>query len=621
VSAVRLPLTAVKADPQGRVGFTARVPAGDLAQDVAVETSDADAEGTASTGPSADSESLDWDLSLEGPDKRLIRLAVETDLSGVRTSAQGHEYVAVSTRYGNLTIIERVPRLVVTEASWQQDGAIQISGTSTDAELAPDRLILRRLYSSDTHEVSVTWDGVHFSAVITPWADARPLISGSWNVFAPTAAGEVSVCVDQAAKSDLPEPRTAGVHRRTLRTYRDHHLQLLIEPALTPDEQGKYAQRTLQKRFFSPSYSAPIRDLAIFESYFGTQYSCNPQAIYEEMARRAPDFDYVWVTDNGQFTVPGDADVVLRGSTAFYEAMASARVLVNNCLQLDGYAKRPGQLYVQTWHGTPYKHIGYDLVSSGRIGSTTTKMERYILDVPQWDSFVSPGPHVTGMFRQALRFECEALEVGYPRNDMLFHQDRFARAAEVRSRLGIAPDRTVVLYVPTWREDVYLTKGRQAELMLDSAAVATALGDDYAILVRQHHLVAGRTDRVGGNVIDVTSYPDISDLYLIADAVITDYSSVMFDFAVTGRPLLFFTPDLEYYESALRGAYFSLADEAPGPLLRKTDETVDALRDLDRVAASYAGAYQAFRDRYCPLDDGRAASRVVDHILTQISAT
>jgi CDP-glycerol glycerophosphotransferase len=616
VSKVRLPVTTVEGSPDGRIGFQARIPVSELAQETGFAADSED-----NQAPSAETESVDWDLSLEGPDKKTVRLAVEADLEGVRAATGGHEYVAVSTRYGNLTITERVPRLVVTEATWQGQ-AVELFGACADADLRPSRLVLRRHQSSDTHEAALSWDGSHFRAILTTTSGTQPLRSGAWNFFSPNDKGEVSVCVDQAAKNALPAPRTLGVHQQTMKTYRDDHLQLLIAPALTLDEGGKYAQRRLQKHYFSPSHfkSTPLRDVAVFESYFGTQYSCNPRAIYEEMAHRNLDFDYVWGSSDGQFTVPGDdARTVLRGSTEFYETLAAAKVVVNNCLQLDGYVKRSGQLYLQTWHGTPYKHIGYDLVGSGRIGSTTTKMERFVTDVPMWDLFVSPGPHVSGMFRQALRFECEALEVGYPRNDTLLRADNAGRAAEIRARLGIPPGRRVVLYVPTWREDVYLQRGRRAELMLDSAAVATALGDDYAILVRQHHLVADRTDRMGGNVIDVTHYPDITELYLIADAVITDYSSVMFDFAVTGRPLLFFTPDLEYYESELRGTYFSLADEAPGPLLRTSDEVIDALRDLDRITGAYAGAYAAFSHRYCPMDDGRAAARVVDRILAQIS--
>src|SRR5690606_2189312 len=126
-------------------------------------------------------------------------------------------------------------------------------------------------------------------------------------------------------------------------------------------------------------------------------------------------------------------------------------------------------------------------------------------------------------------------------------------------------------------------KARQAELPLDTAELAAGLGDAYSVLVRQHHRLADRTAAPGEGVVDVTRYPDLTDLYLAADVLITDSSSAMFDFAVPGRPILFFTPDLQFYQDELRGSYFHLPDEAPGPLLRETGEVADALHRLHDV--------------------------------------
>lgn len=595
-----------------RTTFTARVPMTEL---------------DLGSGPTAELDSVDWDLFLEGPDKTKIRLPVRPDLAAARTSAGGHEYIVARTRDCHLAITERVPRLTVDEATWTP-GAVRLTGTCPDPGTRPDLLILRRRLHSDVATSPLTWEGATFTAEVATGMGGRPLLLGRWELFTPLAGGEVAVSVDHRAAADvLPEPRVVGLHRHKLKTVEDIRLALLIEPALTPEERGRYAQARLQRQFYGPGNTSPLRDLVVFESYFGRQYSCNPAAIYEEMVRRNLDLDLVWASADGYLTVPGPGRTVLHGSTDYYESLSAAKVIVNNCLQPEGWDKRPGQFYLQTWHGTPYKHIAYDLVRNGRIASSTNRLERYEQDVPLWDLMISPGPHVTDMFRSALKFTCEVLEVGYPRNDMLFHADRSDRAAEIRAALGIPSGRRVVLYVPTWREDVFLQKGRQAELMLDTGAVATALaassrrsardepGDGWSVLVRQHHLVADRTRAASGDVIDVTRYPDIRDLYLISDAVITDYSSVMFDFAATGRPLLFFTPDLEYYQNDLRGAYFDLAAEAPGPLLRTWEQVTEALVDLDAVAAEHAATYQAFRDRYCPREDGQATTRLVDRIM------
>lgn len=603
-TSVSWPVIPGKDGSHGRIGFTA---VSDLTE-LAARTGSADIANTVGN--------IDWDLSLTTKGRGTLRLAVQAELLDLRAHVSGREYDVISTTYGNLTLVERTSRPVITHVEWLDGSTIQISGSSADERIRPDRLIMRRRNGSAVHEVPLAWEGPGFTALLdAPRRDSLPLPGGAWDLFVPGDGEEIAVGIDRATSAKLPEPRHVGVHELSLQIHRGDLLYLRIRTALADDERGPYAQRRLQRRYFSSANTAAIRDLVVFESYFGRQYSCNPQAIYEEMERRDLGLEYAWFVSDGQFKAPGSARTVLRGTHEYYELMSSARIVVNNCLQIQGYEKRPGQAYLQTWHGTPYKHIGYDLVKNGRIASNTTKLSRYEEDVPLWDHLISPAPEVTGMLRRAFRYDGDVLEVGYPRNDLLFGADREDRARRMREHLGVPPGRRVALYVPTWREDIWLTRGRQAELLLDTTRLATALGDEYSVLVRQHHMVADRTAGIGDGVIDVTGYPDITELYLIADVVITDYSSVMFDFASTGRPIVFFTPDLEFYQDELRGTYFDLTREAPGPLLRETDEVVDALRDVDGLAARHRDAYAAFRERYCAMDDGKAAARLVDRLL------
>ena len=155
-------------------------------------------------------------------------------------------------------------------------------------------------------------------------------------------------------------------------------------------------------------------------------------------------------------------------------------------------------------------------------------------------------------------------------------------------------------------------------MKLDLERMYRRFKDDAVLLIRGHQLVASTVDTsmFGGFARNVSHYPDISDLYLAADVLVTDYSSVMFDFVNTGRPMLFFTHDLEAYRDDLRGFYLDFEAEAPGPLLTHTTEVLDALGDLDRVAAAHAGRYEAFREKFASLEDGRAAARFVDQFLT-----
>lgn len=605
MTSVKQPVRATGKGEGGRTAFAAEIDLTKLAE----QTGAGDATEAI--------DSIDWDVSLKAKGRPKVRLAVEADLVDLRAFVAGHEYDVIATKYGNLTLVERAPRLTVTGVRWLDGTTIELSGSSGDEATRPDRIIMRRRRSTDAHEIPLAWDGQQFTALMNGRRGELPLPSGRWDLYAPGAHGDLTVGIDRAARVNLPEPRFVGVHELQLKAHRDDLLHLWIRAALTDDERGPYAQRRLQQAFFGSGNTAPVRDMVVFESYFARQYSDNPQAVYEEMVRRDLPFELVWATADGQFQVPeGDPRIVLRGSRDYYEALSSARFVVDNVLKLPGFAKRPGQTYLQTWHGTPFKTIGYDLVQSGRIASGTTKLSRFAEDVPLWDRLISPSPHVTGMLRRAFRYEGEVMEVGYPRNDMLFAADRAERARRIRYRLGIPDDRAIALYVPTWREDVWLTGGRTAEMVMPADQVANALGESWSVLVRQHHMVADRTVGIGTSVVDVTRYPDISELYLIADVVITDYSSVMFDFAATGKPLLFYVPDLDFYQDELRGTYFDLTEEAPGPLLREPDEVVQALRGIDATQGAYAAAYSAFRQKYCAMDDGLASARVVDHLLS-----
>jgi CDP-glycerol glycerophosphotransferase len=173
------------------------------------------------------------------------------------------------------------------------------------------------------------------------------------------------------------------------------------------------------------------------------------------------------------------------------------------------------------------------------------------------------------------------------------------------------------MYVPTWRDDQHDEAGRYLlDFRLDLDAASRRLGAGWVLLIRGHHLMAGGIAAAGipGFSFDVTGYPDIGDLLRVTDVLITDYSSVMFDFAPAARPMLFFTYDLEQYRDHLRGFYFDFEAAAPGPLLATGEQVVDALADIDSVAAKYAASLAAFTARFCPLDDGKASARACDAI-------
>lgn len=347
----------------------------------------------------------------------------------------------------------------------------------------------------------------------------------------------------------------------------------------------------------------------VYNSFAG-RFSDSPKAIFDALG---PEHEHVWLADPAhRETFPADVRTVDLGTPESVAALEAADIVVANTHTEVEWTKRPETLYLQTWHGTPLKRIHWDV-----LWAPEGRLERLQRDVDRWDLLVSPNQASTPLLRQAFRYEGEVLESGYPRNDVLSSPDREAVRARVREQLGIADGVRAVLYAPTWRDDfVFGGSADPVALALDVEQAVTDLGDGHCLLLRLHYMLTGRLAPIDHPAVrDVSAHPDVSELYLAADVLVTDYSSVMFDYAVTGRPQLFYTYDLAAYRDSLRGFYFDFEPVAPGPLLETTDQLVAALRDLDRVTADYAGRYAAFQQRFAHLEDGHATERVIGRVL------
>ena len=343
---------------------------------------------------------------------------------------------------------------------------------------------------------------------------------------------------------------------------------------------------------------------------FGGRYSDNPRAIYEGLVAAGRAVQHVWLADPAHLAgFPAGTPTVEAGSPESVRVLEQADVVVSNTHIDVEWEKAPGGVYLQTWHGTPLKHIHFDV-----LWEVPGRLERLSQDVRRWDHLISPNADSTAPLRQAFGFPGEIAETGYPRNDVLSSPRRDEVRARLRRELGIADGTTAVLYTPTWRDDLLDEDGKQSfALHLDLDAFVDRLGGDHVLLLRLHSMVSDRLGPVDHpGVLDLSFHPDVSDLYLAADVMVTDYSSTMFDFAVTGKPLLFYTYDLEHYRDTLRGFYFDFSVHAPGPLLRTSGDVVDALADLERVREEYRDAYARFQERFCHLEDGGATARVLE---------
>ncbi|GAA3151702.1 hypothetical protein GCM10010466_48480 [Planomonospora alba] len=524
---------------------------------------------------------------------------------------EGREIVIGPSAAGDLVLRVQPPAAAVERAEWSAGARLLLAGGFADVGEAPERLVVRSADRCGEWSFPVRCDGTRFEAVVTPaaarsLAGTLPLPEGRYGLALRTAARDLPLETDREVGG-----HAAGGREFSFETDGTGHAVLVVGGDLTEHERGAKNQRVLRTARYPAWRGEPLRQAVLFDAYGGRRFADDPKAVYEELLRRGSGLEFLWVVRDGQVELPPGVVPVRWGGADHYKALARCRYVVANVHLPPWFERRPGQTVLQTWHGAGMKRTGFD------AGGAQAAVGRELLagQVAQWDYLVSPGPWCTPLLRGAFRFSGTLLETGCPRNDVLVRPGRRELAERVRERLGLRRGRKVVLYLPARREDQPVGRGRyRLDLRLDLARMRERLGPDHVLLVRRHPDVTGRVPGAGdGFVTDVSAYPDVQELYLVADVLVTDYSSAVFDFAVTRRPILFHTYDLERYRDHLRGLYFDFAD-APGPLLRGTDEVVAALRGIDAVAEEYAARYDAFVARHCGLADGRAAARVVEAV-------
>lgn len=355
-------------------------------------------------------------------------------------------------------------------------------------------------------------------------------------------------------------------------------------------------------------------NLVVFESFMGKSYSCNPKYIYEYLLEHKPDMKFVWIYRDKPLDIIGNPKQVKRFSLKYYYYMARAKYWVFNSRIPKHVRKKEGNIYLQTWHGTPLKTLVFDIKD---IYSANPNYKRdFYLQSRRWDYLISPNAYSSEIFRRAFKFEKTMLEYGYPRNDILYNGDENL-INEIKSKINIPKDKKVILYAPTWRDDQFYERGKyKFELNLNLEKMRQELSDEYIIILRLHYHVASVLDvsEFKGFAYDLSTYDDIAELYLISDILITDYSSVFFDYANLRRPMLFYTYDLENYRDKIRGLYFDIETEVPGPLLRTTDQVIHAVQNIESIQSEYSDKYDKFYKRFCEWEDGKASENVVREV-------
>ncbi|MFF7351916.1 MULTISPECIES: bifunctional glycosyltransferase/CDP-glycerol:glycerophosphate glycerophosphotransferase [Streptomyces] len=352
----------------------------------------------------------------------------------------------------------------------------------------------------------------------------------------------------------------------------------------------------------------PVRsDRAVFASGAGRGHGGDPGALEEAFRAHAPHIRTAWIArPEHQHTLPPGPRRLRPGTAAYWTALARSRFLVTDDDLGRGLRKRPGQLLIQTRQGTPLKHMGLDL-QERPAAAHGTDFADLLRGVDQWDLVLSGNRHSTLVWERVLPGRYGTLEYGSPRNDV-FQRATSADVARLRESLGVPEGAVAILYAPTFRDHL-----RTQRPLLDLERIARRLGPRFVILARPHPTRGGPLG-TGTRIIDVGDHPSVQSLCLASDALLTDYSSIMFDYANLDRPIVVHTEDWEAYAAA-RGTYFDLRAFPPGAVARSEDELIDIFATGHWRGSRSAQLRAAFRERFCPYDDGRAAERIVRHVV------
>lgn len=441
------------------------------------------------------------------------------------------------------------------------------------------------------------------------------LPSGTYHLTGFDAAGEgLKLYLGAAVVSELPLALDHALVAFTLRSTHRGELSLTARPPLRDDEEG-YGDRWRLVDWFATLRPSGRRSV-VFRNLYGEAANDSALAVHRELQRRGSDLELKWAVRDHSVRVPDGATVLLEDSREYYEAFGTANYLMVNVHQPHWYRKPEGQVLIETFHGYPFKMNGRRWWR--KLGFSPERQESFFRRAEEWDYLVSPARYATPLLKEFYREGAEpqtsVLEIGYPRNDALLDEHAGRLRRDTRERLGIPEGKRAILYAPTFRD--YLSADDMTAKLVeffDPRELVRQLGPEYVLLMRGHPFNARSGTKPSSSYINVTDYPDINHLILASDMAVLDYSSLRFDYALTGKPMFFFVPDLERYFDG-RDSFAPYDDTSPGPHLRGLKDLVDAIGDATGEASSFEEARQRFVATYMELEDGRAAHRLVDAV-------
>jgi CDP-glycerol glycerophosphotransferase (TagB/SpsB family) len=386
----------------------------------------------------------------------------------------------------------------------------------------------------------------------------------------------------------------------------------LILKIKTRFRKSRYYFPTMKVMYwYMKNFSKIKKKRILFESGLGKRYEDSPRAIYEKMVENKEDFEYIWIMNNKEpLKVHPETKIVKRLSVDYFKYLATSQVWINNQNFPTYLKRRKGTKYLQTWHGTPLKKMQHDL--STIEGRDEGYLKRVSNAKDQWTALISPSPYASKAFKSAFLYDSDILELGYPRNDIFYKDDIENDKEKIKQKLGIPDNKKVILYAPTFRDNQKKGKSFIFKNKINMRIFNRRLGNDYVLLIREHVVVASKLkipEELQSNVIDVSQYSNIQDLMIASDILVTDYSSVMFDYLNTNQPIYFYCYDLDEYDD-MRGFYFDFEKEAPGPIIKNTSNLCRAILKDDDYWETYQEKYELFQTKFIPLDGPNRAEVV-----------
>ncbi len=361
--------------------------------------------------------------------------------------------------------------------------------------------------------------------------------------------------------------------------------------------------------------SIVLNKMIMYESFHGVSISCNPYAIFLSLLNKDEfsGHSHVWAI-NDFSTIPADllklhnVIFVKRDSYRYLKYLASAKVLVNNTSFPDYFIRKSDQLYLNTWHGTPWKMLGRDINDDFFGGRNITRNFNHATHL------IFPNKYTEEIIKNSyeigLHTTARIKTVGYPRNDLTVNASADQRR-RLRSRLGLSPGKKTILYAPTWRGTLGSVR-LESDVYLNVVQRLKSL--DCNLLFRGHYFVESALSDTGLRDCLIPNDITSNELLSIVDVLITDYSSIAFDFMVTGRPIVYYLSDYDEYRRE-RGLYFP-AERLPGVVCYTSAELVEHTRQLVDTEGEVHERYESVRETFCACEDGKATQRAIDFIFS-----